>query len=138
MSLYDGLSVETAPVPELLPSLLAFSTNEEFAEPPKPKKKSKKLPDDQAPPVVENKAKSEQTTTWSSSNMKLMASQMMRQQMAASKVRSAGRGSNQGRRRPAAGQSQVHQPEIYNIYSFGEVMCIICNAIFCCIYQYYI
>ena len=123
MSLYDGLSVETAPVPEIFSSSSIQSLPTDEEEPLKSKKdKSKKtpfLPDNsnsslntetKMAPVIEHTPPAPSTSSsWSSSSMKLMASNMMRQQMAASRIRTVGRGgvASRGRKHPP-----IHVPHV--------------------------
>lgn len=104
MSLYDGLSVETAPVPEIFSSssIQSLSTDEEESSKKDKSKKTSFLPDNSSSslntetklaPVTEHAPPAPSiSSSWSSSSMKLMASNMMRQQMAASRVRTVGRG----------------------------------------------
>lgn len=111
MSLYDGLSVETAPVPELIASTVTTTEDDSpIQQPTTRQKKNKEAPlstiDDSPKNEPQSSLSSDSVEqslsnpvgSWSSSNMKLMASQMMRQQMAASRVR---RGGGVKRRGPA-------------------------------------
>ena len=100
MSLYDGLGVETAPLPELIVSS-AFAASEEEEEeqlPASPKKRPESPKVEEQKPDDSKPAQEEKTSFWNASNMKLMASQMMRQQMAASRVRGRGGARGRGRR----------------------------------------
>lgn len=82
MSLYDGLTVETAPVPEL------SSVPSSFSASPQPQQ-----------PVEVSNVKETEKRDWSASMKSMMASQLMRQQMTRVKAAGGRGGLSRGRGR---------------------------------------
>lgn len=105
MSLYDGLTVETAPVPEL------SSVPSSFSASPQPQQ-----------PVEVSNVKETEKRDWSASMKSMMASQLMRQQMTRVKAAEGRGGLSRGRgRRRGSGIVKVFNLN-YNMSS-GPAIC---------------